>query len=221
MVSASEPDKETLEQELDQIKETLGIQERYPGGARTWLMFGALVGVASLLSQVVYLERLPGYWYGVIWMGLMSLGMAVQVRTNRSRSEWSGTDKPSWVFLFGTMLVTALALLAALSPVLAELSYEDANLYIGLIFMMLIGGSSYLLVGNTLKAYYIRRIDRYAFYIGGNWILLLGMLTPHIPFLRTWFYSVYGVVYVAYTLCVYMILTDTLGVYTTLTEDLA
>lgn len=218
-MSSPEIDKEELEQELDQIKETLGIQERYPGGTRTWLVFGVLVGVASILSQVVYLERLPGYWYGVIWMGMMSLGMAVQVRTNRSRGELSGTDRPSWVFLFATMLVTALVLLAILSPVLAELSYEAANLYVALVFLTLLGGTGYLLLGNTLKAYHIRRIDRYAFYLGGGWLLLLGMFTPYSQFLRTWFYGVYGVVYIAYTLCVYLILTDTLGVYTTLTED--
>lgn len=217
-MTSTEIDQEALAQDLDQIKETLGIQDRYPGGVQTWLVFGVLVGLASLLSQVVYLERLPGYWHGLIWMGLMSLGMAVQVRMNRSQDEWSNADTPSWMLVFGTMLVTALALLVVFSPVLAAMSYADANLYMGLIFLTLIGGTSYLLLGNILKAYYIRRIDRYAFYIGGGWILLLGMLSPYIPFLRTWFYGVYGAVYIVYTLGVYLILTDTLGVYTTLRE---
>lgn len=217
-MTSTEIDQEALAQELDQIKETLGIQDRYPGGVQTWLVFGVLVGLASLLSQVVYLDRLPGYWYGVIWIGLMSLGIAVQVRMNRSQGEWSTADTPSWLLVFGAMLVTALALLVIFSPVLATMSYAEANLYMGLVFLTLIGGTSYLLMGNILKAYYIRRIDRYAFYIGGGWILLLGMLTPYTPFLRTWFYGVYGAVYIVYTLGVYLILSDTLGVYTTLRE---
>lgn len=218
-MASPETDKEILEQELDQIKDTLGIRDRYPSSMRTWLLFGVLIGIASLMSQVVYLERLPGYWYGVVWMGLMSFGMAVQARINRSRSEWSGTDKPNWVFVFGVMVVTALALLGILSPILSELSYETANRYVGVVFITLLGGTGYLLLGTILKAYYIRRIDRFAFYAGGGWILLLGVLISRIPFLQTWFYGVYGVGYLVYMLVVYLLLTDTLGVYTTLTED--
>ena len=67
-------------------------------------------------------------------------------------------------------------------------------------------GVAYLVVGEALRAYYIRRRDRFAFYVGGAWMLVLAALLPSIEFFHTWGYATFGVVYAAHAVVSYLLL---------------
>jgi len=77
MPDDSEIDVEELGRELDQIKDAMGLTERYDGASTQWLLFGLLVPVAAGLSQYVHLETLPAYYHSIIWFGILGGGWAL------------------------------------------------------------------------------------------------------------------------------------------------
>jgi len=209
MTEKPEIDVEELRAELDQIKDAMGLQERYEGAATQWLLFGVLVAIAAGLSQYVFLADLPGYWYGVIWIGLLFGGGAVGIYWifgSDARDLFStNSDKPGLFFIFWVVYLASIPLQVIASQYTGEVA-EDAETMFVLAIILVMIGVAYVIMGNVLKAYYIRARDRYAFYGGGLLMAALGTAIPFVEVLQTWGYAVLGVVYLAYALATYVAL---------------
>ena len=176
MTESQEMDVEALRTELDQIKDAMGIRERSPGAIRVWLVFGALVPVAAAISQYVFLERLSQFYHGVVWVGILGVGGYFG-----ARRVFDGGD--GWN--------------AAGKP----------NLFVqfGAVYAAVFG-VAYVVMGSSLRAYYIQRRDRLPFYVGGAWMVALGVAIPYSDFLMEWAYAVFGGLYLLYALGTYVVL---------------
>lgn len=202
----AEIDVEKLRTELDQIKDAMGIQQRYPGRFQLWLVYGVLVAIAATGSQLVVLYELPWWGHWVSWGVTMGAGGIYQGQgiTGEQVSEDSGEGKPDiWLHYVATFGY-ALVVLAIVSPLLPE-SPATTESYV---FSIIVGGVglSYIVVGNSLKAYYIRRLDRFAFYIGGIWMFVLAALIPYVDVLQTWGYAAFGIVFGFHAVASYLAL---------------
>jgi hypothetical protein len=201
-----ELDVETVRAELDQIKDAMGLQERYPSQFRTWLVYGLLVPVAAAASQVVELQGLAGWWHFVAWTVTMSLGGIYQWWAHPDGYEVASEGKPR----IGILAAGVFAYFAVVAGLLAPLSVSD-SLGSVLTFAAIVGlvGVSYVVIGETLRAYYVRRRDRLAFLVGGAWMLALAAAMPNVAALREWGYAVYGVLYALHSLAAYAVLSRT------------
>jgi hypothetical protein len=202
-----ELDVEALRTELDQIKDAMGIRERSEHALEFWLYVAALVVVAATISQYVHLQRLPGWFHTVVWGGIFGGFFAVLTwgpfdRTPRFRGDES---KPSLFVLFLTVWLAAIPI---------QVVFGNSNVYQGYVttsarilgLALILLGVGYVVAGNVLKAYYIRRRDRLAFYLGGFWMVVLGAAMPHVDLFRSWGYAVFGGVYAVYAVAVYLLL---------------
>jgi len=202
-------DRAALQRELHDIKGAMGIEERHPGIVRVWLLFGALVLVASLASQYVLFERLPGYWFGAIWFGLMGLGGVgswwLGRRGGDAPAAPSETTPDPWL-QFGVAYVAAVAVQAIAVPFLGEMDYVASTMFPFAVWVAM-AGVGYLLLGNALKAYRVRRSDRLAFYLGGAWMVPLAVAIPRVELLRAWGYAVFGVTFFLHALGAYLVLS--------------
>jgi hypothetical protein len=204
---SEELDVEQLQQELTRIKDAMGLSERYPSQFQLWLVYGVLVGLASLGSQAIVLYDLPGWGHAVSWGGFMALGSVYQYAAIDDPTSDGGTGggKPSiglqYLAVFGyAVLVVWLAV-----PGLESLGSARAS---ATIFAVAVGavGLAYLLAGNALRAYYIRRRDRLAFYAGGVWMLTLAAAIPAVPLLRQWGYAAFGIAFGLHAVASYYVL---------------
>ncbi|KXA93997.1 hypothetical protein AKJ66_00080 [candidate division MSBL1 archaeon SCGC-AAA259E22] len=206
---SDEIDKEALREEVDRIKEAMGIQERYPDQVKSWILWGSLFGVACLLSQVIALERWPGYLYPVIWFGLMfGGGWPLQVKISREGRAYrkeTGTKPSFWIPIVAVM-AAAFALVTSTGPFIGDLGYYETGAYFATTILTLIG-VYYVVLGNQLKAHYIRKKDRCALYIAGAWMIAVSALIPHYSILMRWMYAIYGATFVAYSLGAYYVLS--------------
>lgn len=207
---ASDPDidRADLKAELDQIKDAMGLGERYPAEFRLWLVFGVLVFAASLASQYVLLRGLPSYLHGLVWFGFMGAGGAYQWYTV-DRDDWSRAGgEPSAYLQAGAVFSLYVVYVLVLGPALDPLPEQQASLVLFSLIVALVG-VAYLVMGNTLNAYNIRKLDRYAFYVGGGWMLVLAAAMPNVGFLRTWGYAVYGALFLLHSVGSYIVLDRT------------
>ncbi|MFC7135161.1 MULTISPECIES: hypothetical protein [Salinibaculum] len=204
---SEELDVEELRSELETIKDAMGIRERYPSQFRLWLVYGVLVGLAALGSQAVVLYDLPGWGHWVAWGGLMGLGGVYQwVGIDREMGAGGSSDaKPNVGVHYLAAFGYAFAVLAAVSPLFDG---AEAAVLSSTVFAVVVGavGLAYVLVGNALKAYYIRRRDRLAFYLGGAWMLGLAAVIPNVPALRRWGYAVFGIAFALHAVGSYIAL---------------
>jgi hypothetical protein len=208
MTESQEMDVDALRTELDQIKDAMGIRERSPGAIKVWLVFGALVPVAAAISQYVFLERLPQSYHGVVWVGILGVGGylgARQVFEGDDGGEWNAAGKPNLFAQFGVIYAAAILLQLAIDPFLRSLTYAEGSMYVlGMILVLL--GVAYVVLGSSLRAYYIRRRDRLPFYVGGLWMAALGVAIPYSEFLMEWAYAVFGGLYLVYAVGTYVVL---------------
>lgn len=206
---SDEINKEALREEVDRIKKAMGIQERYPAQVKSWLLWGSLIGAACFLSQIVAVKQWPGYLYAVIWWVLMgAVGGPLQAKISKEHEgeiAETGT-KPRLSILYVVVIAAAFVFVANISPLFEGLGYYEIGAYIFTTIMVLIG-VYYVVLGNQLRAYYVRSKDRYALYIAGAWLLALSGLVPHFPILTKWMYAIYGVTFGAYSLGAYRILS--------------
>lgn len=206
MTPAQDVDAESLQEELRLIQDAMGIGERYPSRLRDWLVFGVLVAVASGISQYVHLQALPSYWHPVVWFLIMGGGGLLAVRWGEGHLVTTDT-KPSIPLQFLAAFVAYLPMLVIVSPLADGMGYrQESMLVLGLVLVLL--GIAYLGVGNALRAYRIRRRDRFAFYLGGLGMMALGGLMPHSPFLVEWGYATFGALYLVYALLAYAVLAQ-------------
>jgi hypothetical protein len=211
MSDEADVDPAELEAQLDHIKEAMGLRERYEGITAQWLLFGVLVAVAAGVSQVVYLRELPGYYHGVVWIGLLFGGGLVGFRVLFDAEDgpaFSSEGKPNLWLLFGASYAAIFPIQIIVANYLPDLDYQAETLFTLSLILVLIG-LAYVLMGNALRAYYIRARDRYAFYVGGVLLAGLGTAMPYVELLREWGYAVFGAVYLAYAVVTYVVLTRT------------
>lgn len=209
-----EIDRKGLKEEVSQIKESMGLySEDNPLDAGSWLMWGLLVGIASLVSQVVLSYRMPGYFYSIIWFGSMfGIGFPIQIwRSKKGTGEKSFTtsNKPNFGVLWLAVFAGGGVIIANMFKMIdvSGLSYTTVTAYIASSILGLVG-IAYLLMGNDLRSYYIRRRDRWTFYIGGLWILIFSFLIPTFSELHEWVYLIYGILYVTHSLGSYLYLRE-------------
>ncbi|MFB6218006.1 MAG: hypothetical protein ABEH77_02335 [Halobacteriaceae archaeon] len=204
---SGEVDPEALRSELRTIKEAMGVSERYPSQFRLWLVYGGLVLGASLVSQFVALRGLPGYWHAVAWFGFMGAGGLYGWYTGSSREGAETGTKPNIPLQFGAVFALYFVFLFALAPAFGALEGALRSITVFSLVVALVG-AAYLVVGESLKAYYVRRRDRWAFHLGGVWMLALAALLPNVGVLREWGYATFGVVYALYAGGAYLALAD-------------
>lgn len=197
-------DPEQLQAELDQIKDAMGLQERYPSEFQLWPVAGGLVLLAALGSQVIELEGLPGLLHPVVWFGVFGVASLYRSWTTDDTRETPET-RPRTSVQFAAVFAMYPVVVLSVGPALAD----DASGSI-VVFGLTVGlvGVGYLVTGEALRSYYIRRRDRWAFYVGGAWMLLLAPLLPNVGVLETWGYSVFGVLFAIHAGASYLALSD-------------
>lgn len=203
---AGDVDPEQLRAQLSRIQEAMGLVERYRSAVEQWLVFGVLVAVASVASQYLYTNELSWTWYWVVWIGGLGGGSALYGRLRGGSVSWGdGEGRPDVNAIIAGVYFAFLPILWIVYQFVPDLSYaENSLLSLSVISVLL--GVAYLVVGNVLKAYYIRATDRYAFYVGGVVLIALGPLLPGFEVGRTYPYLVFGGVYLVYSVATYLYL---------------
>lgn len=204
MTDRQEIDKAALRNEIESIKDAMGMNERYGSQFHLWLVYGVLVGLASMGSQAVVSLDLPWWGHWVSWGVLMGVGGVYQWFVPDDTAGGTTEAKPSIGLLYAAVFGYVLVVIAAVSAFLNG----SASVVSSTVFAVFVGGvgTAYLLVGNVLKAYYIRRRDRWAFYVGGVWMLVLAALLPQVGLLREWGYAVFGLVFAVHSVGSYLYL---------------
>jgi hypothetical protein len=205
--ASEDVDPEVLREDLDRIKDAMGIAERYESAAEQWLVFGLVVALGCAASQFVLLEALPAYWYAVVWFGLF--GATFAVLGSRYGYSWGpGVGNPNIGFQILVVYLGAFVIQLAAEPFLTDLGRLAENAFVLSIIVAMLG-LGYLVAGETLKAYNIRARDRYAFHAGGLLLVALGVAIPNVELLHTWGYTAFGASYLAYAAASYLVLTQT------------
>jgi hypothetical protein len=206
---SEEIEADELREELETIKEAMGLRERYSGATLMWLLFGLAVPVASALSQYVFTERLAPWLHAVICAGVLGLGFAVwYILSDEPESNVAAGSAPNLFVQFGLVYFTVLPVQAAVSPFLRDLGYVDEALFVQSLIVVFLG-LAYAVLGSSLAAYRVRLRDRALFYVGTGWVVALGVAIPQVAFLRVWPHATFGAVYLVYALGAYAVLTRT------------
>ncbi|MFC7058162.1 hypothetical protein [Halovenus salina] len=205
MSEDTEIDPELLREEVAQIKDAMGLQERYPAQFQLWLVFGVAVFLAASASQFIALRGLSGSLHAVAWWVPLGAAWLYQWWDVRDSEGTTPEAKPRIGVLWLSVFALYGVFLFALGPTLDTLSDEAGQI---LLFSLIVGlvGVGYLVVGEALRAYYIRRRDRWAFYIGGAWMLVLAAVMPNVDVLETWGYAAFGIAYAIHALVAYLAL---------------
>jgi hypothetical protein len=204
-----EIDPEQLQAELTQIKDAMGLQERYPSRFTLWLVFGVCVLLASLGSQVIALRGLAPSLHSVVWF--LSIGggflyQGVSQSETDTGSRHSTQAKPRLWLQFAAVFALYFVVVFGLGSVTVLESSSLESLIFS--FTIALVGVAYLVVGESLRAYYIRRRDRWAFYTGGSWMLLLAIAISNVELLETWGYTAFGILYVVHAVASYVVLSS-------------
>ncbi len=205
---SEEIDKKALKKEINEIKDAMGLKERYPSRASMWLWVGAFVGIACLLSQIVAFSGASNLWYPVIWFGGVSISQILQKKIRKDRKKEvikTGTKPSNWI-PYLVMLLIAFVVIWNIGPLFDGLDQVEITAYTAsTIFLMM--GAYYFLMGNQLKAYYIRKKDRNAFYVGGGIFVILSAVVPHFYILQKWMWTIYGIAFLGFSLSTYYVLS--------------
>lgn len=200
-------DPAALQQDIDRIKDAMGIAERYESAPEQWLLFAAFVAVGSAISQVLVLERVSAVWLPVVWLGLLG-GVGVGLSRRYDYSYGPGRSDPNVGFQILVVYLGSFATQFVARPFMPELGYlANTAFVLGVVAVML--GLGYLVAGETLKAYHIRARDRYALHAGGVVLVVVGVAIPNVEVLHTWGYAAFGASYVVYAAASYLVLTRT------------
>jgi len=190
-MSNEELSKKELQEQLGQIKGAMGLHERYPFWSRWWLIEGVGVGILFPLIQLLVRGTLSLLWF-VILAGGVFLAHQLALRRVIACYDRPATGVPSWMNWQYIAIAGMMALVVALSP-LDGIVETMGELYYAVIAGGSMIGVAYLFMGQLLEAYNIRKSDRYAFYVGGLWLLVLTAALPHIPALRGWSFAALGI----------------------------
>ena len=206
MTDDTEIDVDELRSELNQIKGAMGLHERHSTAFQAWPVYAVLVLLASLASQAIVTFELSAWGHSVAWFGLIGLG-GLYEQYALPDYDTSGEAKPNLRVNLAAIIGYLLAVLVITSPLLDGVGEPQQT---ATTFAIILGsfGAYYLIVGSSLAAYYIRARDRYAFYVGGAWILPYAALLPRIEFLQEWGYAIFGVLFALHGVGSYVILRE-------------
>ncbi len=197
--------KEELQEELGQIKEAMGLHEQYPSLARWWLVEGVGIGIMLPLLQLFQRREVPEL-LGLALVIVAFIGGLVAHRWFVPDIERSATEKgPNLDVLHATLILGMISLVVGFIPILDQLDVDRFT--VAFVFFSMVAGLGLVNTGITFRAYNIRKPDRYAFYVGGCWLLALTAVTLWIPFLREWGPTVVGLSYAVHGIGSYIVLT--------------
>ncbi|MCL9812876.1 hypothetical protein [Natranaeroarchaeum aerophilus] len=197
--NAMNADPERLREDLDQIKEAMGIQERYPAAFQLWLLYATLGVFASLGSQAVITFELSPWGHWLSWGGFYVIG-AVYARVRLDSYDRTTSERRPSIRMQGAGIV---GLLLAVFVAIAPLQGDQTTVF-GLIVIAV--GAFYIVQAASLRAYPIRDRDRYAFYVGGVWMLAYGAAMPNIGVLQEWGYAGFGILFAIHGIASYVFL---------------
>lgn len=198
-----EPDKETLQTELDQIKRAVGLHEEHPYWWRWWLVEGVGVGIFFPLFNVGFLEGFSYPLIGAI-VAVFAGHQYVLWRIQQSY-ERPTTGVPSWGIWHLIVFAGISALIVGLYPILDTIEGLGETPFLWVCLGTVLG-VAYGYMGQLLAAYGIRRADCYAFYAGGAWILLVSAALPWVATIEGWEFATFGIAYALYCVTAYVVL---------------
>jgi hypothetical protein len=203
-----EIDVDALRTELDQIKDAMGIQERYESATSVWLLFGIAVPLAAACSQYVHLQELPQWYHSIIWLVVLGGGYGLFLAFADEGQRWTRSTfegKPNLWLQFGIVYLAAIPLQTIVVEYTGEMAYAaESSMALSIIVVML--GVAYGVFGSSLRAFYVRERDRWVFYAGAIWMVALGVAIPQSTALETWGYAVYGGCYLVYAIAAYFVI---------------
>lgn len=199
-----EIDKESLHEELGQIKQAVGLQDEHPYWWRWWLVEG--VGVGILLPLIEWGMR-DGFSIPLIG-GLIAVFVTHQLALYHIQSEYERptTGIPSWEMWHLVVFAALGAVMVGMNPLFDAIDSND----LFVLWLVIAGGLlglGYLSLGQLLAAHNIRKADRYAFHGAGLWILGLVAVVPYLPQVYDWVFTIFGVSYACYCIAAYGILS--------------
>ncbi|WP_339104669.1 hypothetical protein [Haloterrigena salinisoli] len=180
-------DPAALEAELAEIKGAIGLAEDHPYWWRFWLVEGVGAGLCFTLIQF-WFRGGPRLWILAAVAGLLGLETLVKRRIKAAYEPPTRGLHDTRLWLLAALAGIG-AVIVGLLPVFDALGDRNA-IRLALVSAGAIVGSGYIYMGQLLGAYDIRAIDRYAFYAGGAWILVLAAVIPHVPAAEGWEYAV-------------------------------
>ncbi|ELZ14953.1 hypothetical protein C477_19462 [Haloterrigena salina JCM 13891] len=197
-------DPAALEAELDEIKGAIGLAEDHPYWWRFWLVEGVGAGLCFTLVQFWFRggPQLPILAAFISLLGLETL-VKRRIRAAYEPPTAGLPDQRLWLL---AVLAAIGALLVGLLPVFDALGERNA-VRLALVSAGAVVGAGYVYMGQLLGAYDIRAADRYAFYAGGAWILVLAAAIPHVPAAEGWEYAVFGLGIAVQHVAAYVVLS--------------
>lgn len=204
-MSNEEIDKEALQAEIGQIKDAMGIYDRYPYMTKIWLVEGILVGALAIGMQLVFRDEIPAYSLLIFFAGLVIVEQIIFRRIIRKSEQPATGSKPSMNVLVLAMVFGMCALTFGLNPLIDYSTVDEIAM--SAVLLTSLNGILYLAIGNMLTAYSIRKHDRYAIYAGGLWLFVLAATITHVPFLQYWAYAALGVSVIVHGIGSYLVLT--------------
>jgi hypothetical protein len=214
--SRSEVDPAQLRRQLSEIKTAMGLEERYPGQRRLWLVYGTGVGVASVLTEVAFVlvQRGPGWFYQSVWLAFtLVTGFALWQLASRTPRGPSSEAAPDWRSVFGTLLLATLSVTTLSAPMFEHLEpvlpTREYGLLTGAYFyglVIAVAGVGFLFVGSVLRTYRIRRRDRWVFYAAGIWMLAFAAAFTQAEFMQVFGYALFGILFFLYSIVAYVAL---------------
>lgn len=200
-------DPDALREDLDAIKSAMGIEERYPGQGRMWLVHGGLIGGAAVATNVAFVFDLPPVAYVVGWFALVAVVVLAQLRLV-SRTASASAPTLDWRQLFGALALAIFALWSSLGDLVGAQTEgaEQGAHYFSHVLVFL--GLAFLIVGVVLAAERIAFRDRLPFYAGGAWMLALAAVLPHVRFLQLTGWGVFGVLFAVHSVVAYLLTRD-------------
>jgi hypothetical protein len=193
-MSDTDVDKIGLQRDVRQINDEMGLHERYPFWSRWWLIEGVSLGILFSLVQLQFRGALPLLWLVVLVVLTVGVFLVyyVVMRRGIARYEQPPTGVPDWENWQLIEVAGVVALFGALFPVLPSLKAVSESYYLVVAIGSMMG-VAYLFMGQLLEGYHIRKSDRYAFSVGGLWLLVLTAVLPNVPALRGWAFAALGI----------------------------
>jgi hypothetical protein len=208
-VSQSDVDPDELQAQLDDIKQAMGLSERYPGQGRVWLVYGLLVPGFAFALQLLFVVPLPEWGYVATWLGFLGVGLgSLWWLGRRTSSSGAPAAVPDLRVVMAALVATVGALTVVSQPVLEATT--ASGLVVGAYFFGLVialAGLGFLVTGTVLRASRIRRRDRWVFYAGGLWMLVYAALFATVDVLHYAGYGVFGVLSLGQAVLSYLLLT--------------
>lgn len=202
MPSQTDIDPERLQADVEQIKDVIGIRNRYPGQRRMWLIYGGIIGLVSIVVNLLFVVSatvdLPNAGFIVIFFTTaLVIGVAQWLLVSSTSPEQSANNV-DWRLIFGALVVALLAIWSTVAQFVPDNTTGAATFAYFFSHVVVFLGLAFLLTGTLLKTERIRRRDRLPFYVGGTWITLFGVLLPRIEFLHYWGIGIFGILFLVH-----------------------